>query len=237
MQVPHLAMMASKTFLNSSYHNNDRRQSTRGTRTTIVIRDKIQFKFMPVCALILLLVLCNTSHIPAVSAIGIGPSNSFDHCWQQRQLSVMTSCFGNRALSFLQGIEDSSNMTLFDGSLNIVKTGENLGTQSRSIVNFLDLDPTDFRCVLISSDESLYLQCFLLFRGIMDGVSNVMSARSMKWDLDGVYPGLQMRVGPYHGMNSVLEFVLEPEQEDDGARKAFYAETNDRTLSVGKFPN
>lgn len=53
----------------------------------------------------------------------------------------------------------------------------------------------------------------------------------MKWELDMLYPGLQMRVGPYHGMNSVLEFVLDPDQDHDGARKAFYS---NESPSVGK---
>lgn len=69
------------------------------------------------------------------------------------------------------------------------------------------------------------------FRGILDGLSNVMGARSMKWELDALYPGLQMRVGAYHGMNSVLEFVLDPDQDVDSGRKAFYAS---ESPSVGK---
>lgn len=63
----------------------------------------------------------------------------------------------------------------------------------------------------------------MAFRGIFDGMTNMMQSRSMKWELDMLYPGLQMRVGPYHGMNSVLEFVLDPDQDVDGARKAFYS--------------
>lgn len=73
--------------------------------------------------------------------------------------------------------------------------------------------------------------CDYGFRGILDGMSNVMAARSMKWELDAVYPGLQMRVGAYHGMNSVLEFVIDPEQDVDSGRKAFYASDSP---SVGK---
>lgn len=53
----------------------------------------------------------------------------------------------------------------------------------------------------------------------------------MKWELDALYPGLQMRVGAYHGMNSVLEFVLDPDQDVDSGRKAFYAS---ESPSVGK---
>lgn len=53
----------------------------------------------------------------------------------------------------------------------------------------------------------------------------------MKWELDALYPGLQMRVGAYHGMNSVLEFVLDPDQDVDSSRKAFYAS---ESPSVGK---
>lgn len=38
-------------------------------------------------------------------------------------------------------------MTLFDGSLKVSRSDKDFefGTQSRSLVNFLDLDPMDFR--------------------------------------------------------------------------------------------
>ena len=76
---------------------------------------------------------------------------------------------------------------------------------------------------------------FFPFRSIFDGMSNVMAARSMKWELDAIYPGLKMRVGPYHGMNSVLEFVLD-EQEADTSRKAFYA-SDHHNPPIGKLRN
>lgn len=56
----------------------------------------------------------------------------------------------------------------------------------------------------------------------------------MKWDLDVLFPGLQMRVGPYHGMNSVLEFVMDPEADIDTGRKAFYATESSESPSIGK---
>lgn len=64
-------------------------------------------------------------------------------------------------------------------------------------------------------------------------MATVVQTRSMKWDLDMLYPGLQMRVGPYQGVNSMLEFVLDDHLEFD-QRKAFYSNNIEKT-SVGKF--
>lgn len=191
------------------------------------------------CTVLLLLLLCNTYLIHTTSAAVTGPDSSFEQCFQQRQMGAIGSCLGHRALSFLQRFEETPNMTLFDGSLKVSRSDKDFefGTQSRSLVNFLDLDPMDFRLADVNGYgfESLNNENFS-FRAIFDGMSNVMAARSMKWELHGLYPGLQMRVGPYHGMNSVLEFILDPDhiEDEDGARKAFYPSANDRTFSVGK---
>lgn len=92
----------------------------------------------------LVLLLCNTSLLQRTMAA----SGSFEHCFQQRQIGSIGQCLGQQALGYLQQLKDSPNMTLFDGSLKIERVLDNnlnLGTQSRSIVNFLDLNPTDFR--------------------------------------------------------------------------------------------
>lgn len=119
--------------------------------TTSVLRGQYKsrvlssdFKFMLNC--IVLLLLCNAYFIDHVSAVSSGGGDSFENCFQQRQFAAIGSCLGHRALSFMQRVEDSSNVTLFDGSLKISRDPKvDLGTQSRSIVNFLDLDPMDFR--------------------------------------------------------------------------------------------
>lgn len=70
-----------------------------------------------------------------------------EYCLQQRQIGSIGSCLGQRALSFMQQFEDMEKVTLFNGSLKIERVTKDLDlkTQSRSIVNFLDLNPTDFR--------------------------------------------------------------------------------------------
>lgn len=64
---------------------------------------------------------------------------------------------------------------------------------------------------------------FSTFRGIFDSLTTVMSSRSMKWDMDMIYPGLQMRVGPYQGTNSLLEFTMDTDIQEADERKSFYA--------------
>lgn len=91
----------------------------------------------------LVLLLCNTYHIGAA----INSGSTWEQCLQQRQMGAIGTCLGQRALTYLQRFEDQQNVTLFEGSLKIERDNKdlNLGTQSRSIVNFLDLNPSDFR--------------------------------------------------------------------------------------------
>lgn len=91
--------------------------------------------------------LCNPYLIPTVTAVLGSGSGAFEHCLQQRQMGSIGSCLGQRALTYLQDFEDSDNFTLLDGSLKFERADKELtlGTQSRSVVNFLDLNPTDFR--------------------------------------------------------------------------------------------
>lgn len=46
---------------------------------------------------------------------------------------------------------------------------------------------------------------------IVDTIGHVMSARSMRWDMSRIYPGLRMQVTP--SANGVLEFTMDPHQE------------------------
>lgn len=106
------------------------------------------FKFMFNCTVLLL--LCNSYLIHTTSAAVTGPDFSFEQCFQQPQMGAIGTCLGHRALSYLQRFEETPNMTLFDGSLKISRSDKDpdFGTQSRSLVNFLDLDPMDFRFVI-----------------------------------------------------------------------------------------
>nr|KAF7434939.1 hypothetical protein H0235_003130 [Vespula pensylvanica] len=46
------------------------------------------------------------------------------------------------------------------------------------------------------------------FENVIKAAVKLIERRGMKWDLDYLYPGLQMRVGPTLNANGVLEFVL-----------------------------
>lgn len=96
----------------------------------------------------LVLLLCNTHLIGTVSGvIGGAGAGSFEYCFQQRQMGAIGSCLGQRALTYLQHLEDSQNVTFLDGTLKMERSDKdlNLASQSRTNVNFLDLNPTDFR--------------------------------------------------------------------------------------------
>ena len=101
-----------------------------------------QFKFSGLAMLCNILLLSLATGTTAIET-GTGP---FQQCLQQRQLSSIGTCLGQQTLTYLQKLEDSQNVTLFD-DLHIERADKNLplGTQSRSIVNFLDYDPTDFK--------------------------------------------------------------------------------------------
>ncbi|XP_034254358.1 uncharacterized protein LOC117653094 [Thrips palmi] len=47
-------------------------------------------------------------------------------------------------------------------------------------------------------------------RSVIDSAAAYLSARALRWDMSGLYPGLIMRVGPTLSGNGWLEFVLEP---------------------------
>lgn len=120
--------------------HNSGRPTTRRPRTGLSTTS--QLKILLNC---IALVLCNNYFFTTTAAAGAS-ADSLEHCFHQRQMGTIGTCLGQRALSYLQNIEESPNVTLFDGSLKIVRNENDvhLGTQSRSLVNFLDLNPTDF---------------------------------------------------------------------------------------------
>lgn len=46
------------------------------------------------------------------------------------------------------------------------------------------------------------------FGNVIKAAARLMERRNMKWNLDNLYPGLQMRIGPMLNGDGVLEFVL-----------------------------
>lgn len=47
----------------------------------------------------------------------------------------------------------------------------------------------------------------------MEDASDLISKRSLHWDMSSLYPGLAMRIGPTLA-NGVLEFVVDPRMKD-----------------------
>ncbi|XP_076547152.1 DUF1676 domain-containing protein Osi10b [Osmia lignaria lignaria] len=47
------------------------------------------------------------------------------------------------------------------------------------------------------------------FGNIVKAATRLMERRSLKWNLDNVYPGLQLRAGPMLNGNGLLEFVID----------------------------
>lgn len=88
-----------------------------------------------------MIALCNNYLIQPGRADG----STFEYCLKQRQISGIGTCLGQQALEYLQRIEDSNNVTIVNG-LEIVKVkDDDLASKSRSFVNFLDFNPSDFR--------------------------------------------------------------------------------------------
>lgn len=47
------------------------------------------------------------------------------------------------------------------------------------------------------------------FGNVVKAATKLIERRNIKWNLDNLYPGLQMRVGPMLNGNGILEFVLD----------------------------
>lgn len=66
---------------------------------------------------------------------------NFGYCIQQKPSPGVVSCFGRHALNALQNIEEAENFTITKG-LTVIKDDKSM---SRSLPNFLEQDPMDFR--------------------------------------------------------------------------------------------
>lgn len=67
--------------------------------------------------------------------------DQFHYCMRQSQHPSLRECIGRTALNFLQRFDEQDNYTLFR---DLVST-KNDKISARSLVNFLDTDPVDFR--------------------------------------------------------------------------------------------
>ncbi|XP_036234273.2 uncharacterized protein Osi10a [Bactrocera oleae] len=113
--------------------------------------------------------------------------DQFHYCMRQSQHPSLRECIGRTALNFLQRFDEQDNYTFFR---DLVST-KNDKISARSLVNFLDTDPVDFR-------------------GILENAGAVMGQRGLEWHMDAIYPGLMFKIGPTADTNSVAQFVLDP---------------------------
>lgn len=67
----------------------------------------------------------------------------FQHCLKSQPNPGLLNCVGQQAISSLQSIQDIDNYTITNGFIMV--KDENL--VARSLPNFLDHDPMDFRLV------------------------------------------------------------------------------------------
>ncbi|KAI5645727.1 hypothetical protein NE865_02394 [Phthorimaea operculella] len=115
--------------------------------------------------------------------------SQLNQCISVRRSTEVGVCFAKELLHKLNQYEESDEFSLANG-VSFVRDEKT----PRDIASFLDKDPMDFR-------------------SIMEDASNLISKRSLHWDLSGVYPGLVMRIGPTLA-NGVLEFVMDPRIKD-----------------------
>ncbi|CAH2097083.1 unnamed protein product [Euphydryas editha] len=115
--------------------------------------------------------------------------SQLNQCLSVSGRSEIGVCFGKELLSKLNDYDETEAFSLATG-VSFVRDDKT----PRDFGSFLDKDPMDFR-------------------SIMEDAGNLISKRSLHWDLGTFYPGLVMRIGPTLA-NGVLEFVIDPRIKD-----------------------
>ncbi|XP_048486660.1 uncharacterized protein LOC105391597 [Plutella xylostella] len=115
--------------------------------------------------------------------------SQLNQCLSDRRGVEVGVCFGKELLNKLNRYDEAESFSLATG-LELVRDEKT----PRDIGSFLDKDPMDFR-------------------SIIEDASNLISKRSLHWDMSMIYPGLTMRIGPTLA-NGVLEFVMDPKLKD-----------------------
>ncbi|XP_055300437.1 uncharacterized protein LOC129567496 [Sitodiplosis mosellana] len=116
-------------------------------------------------------------------------SEVFHQCIKSPKPNVI-KCIGQQTISSLHSLDKMDNFTIVSG-LEVLRPDD---SRQRSLTEFFVEDPTDFR-------------------GILENAGTMIGQRSLQWDLGIVEPGLCLRVGPTSDANSVLEFVMDPNQD------------------------
>ncbi|XP_059050597.1 uncharacterized protein LOC131845544 [Achroia grisella] len=115
--------------------------------------------------------------------------SNLNECISVQRSAELGVCFGKEILNNLNKFNEADTFSLATG-VSFVRDEKT----PRDIASFLDKDPMDFR-------------------SMMEDASNLISKRSLHWDLSTLYPGLVMRIGPTLA-NGVLEFVMDPRVKD-----------------------
>ncbi|KAJ8715396.1 hypothetical protein PYW07_009878 [Mythimna separata] len=115
--------------------------------------------------------------------------SQLNECISVRRSTDVGVCFGKELLNKLNKYDEADAFSLATG-VSFVRDEKT----PRDIGAFLDKDPMDFRSIL-------------------EDAGNLISKRSLHWDLSTFYPGLVMRIGPTLA-NGVLEFVMDPRVKD-----------------------
>ncbi|XP_012287511.1 uncharacterized protein LOC105703593 [Orussus abietinus] len=108
-------------------------------------------------------------------------SEAFGTCLSKKSYGTI-ECANRGALSVLQTMNEKAELDF--GEIRLSRSSG----QARDLLDF-DYDPKDFG-------------------NVVKAAARLMEGRSLKWDLDGIYPGLKMQVGPTLDRNGVLEFVV-----------------------------
>ena len=102
-------------------------------------------------------------------------------------------CINRGILSTLQSLNDKDSLEF--GKMQLDRA-EGYG---RDLLD-LDYDPKDFG-------------------NVVKAAARLMERRNVKWNLDNIYPGLQMRIGPMLNGNGILEFVINERVPSYGDRQ------------------
>ncbi|XP_063834619.1 uncharacterized protein LOC135083802 isoform X1 [Ostrinia nubilalis] len=132
--------------------------------------------------------------------------SQLNECLSVQRGAEVGVCFGKELLQKLSKFNEADTFSLATG-VSFVRDEKT----PRDIGSFLDKDPMDFR-------------------SMMEDASNLISKRSLYWDLSSLYPGLAMRVGPTLA-NGVLEFVMDPRIKDRTYHQQPHEMTTGRLLA------
>ncbi|KAG9428169.1 hypothetical protein HZU67_09571 [Apis mellifera carnica] len=121
----------------------------------------------------------------------------FGSCLAGRRYATL-ECVNRGALIALRSIDRRDDLDF--GGVHLERAdGQQRREEEEEVLDW-DYDPKDFGNVVRAATE-------------------LMERRSLRWNLDSVYPGLELRAGPTLNGNGVLEFVVNEESTIFGDRQ------------------